>query len=60
LIYPRTEGGFAELGSLKRFKDDVKEVASNMECGLTIKNFSDIQVGDTVVAIEEEEVKRTL
>jgi translation initiation factor IF-2 len=60
LIYPRTEGGFAELASLKRFKDDVKEVASNTECGLTIRNFSDIQVGDTVVAIEEEEVKRTL
>ena len=60
LTYPRTEGGFAELGSLKRFKDDVKEVASNFECGLTIKNFADIQVGDTIVAIEEEEVKRTL
>jgi translation initiation factor IF-2 len=60
LIYPRTEGGFAELGSLKRFKDDVKEVATNYECGLTIKNFTDIQVGDTVVAFEEEEVKRTL
>jgi len=60
LTYPRTEGGFAELGSLKRFKDDAKEVASNFECGLTIKNFSDIQVGDTIVAIEEEEVKRTL
>jgi translation initiation factor IF-2 len=60
LIYPRTEGGFAELGSLKRFKDDVKEVGTNYECGLTIKNFTDIQVGDTVVAFEEEEVKRTL
>ncbi|CAN5700957.1 translation initiation factor IF-2 [soil metagenome] len=60
LIYPRTQGGFAELGSLKRFKDDAKEVASNFECGLTIKNFADIQVGDTIVAIEEEEVKRTL
>jgi translation initiation factor IF-2 len=60
LVYPRTEGGFAELGSLKRYKDDVKEVAVGMECGLTIKNFNDIQVGDTVVAIEEEEVKRTL
>lgn len=60
LIYPRTEGGFAELGSLKRFKDDVKEVANNYECGLTLKNFADIQVGDTIVAIEEEEVKRTL
>ncbi len=60
LIYPKTEGGFAELGSLKRFKDDVKEVASNFECGLTLKNFIDIQVGDTIVAYEEEEVKRTL
>ena len=60
LIYPRTEGGFAELGSLKRYKDDVKEVIVGMECGLTIKNFADVQVGDTVVAIEEEEVKRTL
>ncbi len=60
LIYPRQEGAFAELASLKRFKDDVKEVASNMECGLTIRNFSDISVGDTVVAFEEEEVKRTL
>ena len=60
LIYPRQEGAFAELGSLKRFKDDVKEVLSNMECGLTIKNFSDINVGDTVVAFEQEEVKRTL
>jgi translation initiation factor IF-2 len=60
LIYPRTEGGFAELGSLKRYKDDVKEVANNTECGLTIRNFADLQVGDTIVAIEEEEVKRTL
>ncbi len=60
LIYPRTEGAFAELGSLKRFKDDVKEVVNNYECGLTIKNYTDLQVGDTIVAIEEEEVKRTL
>ncbi len=60
LIYPRTEGAFAELGSLKRYKDDAKEVASNMECGLTLKNYTDLQVGDTLVAIEEEEVKRTL
>ncbi|MBU6159337.1 MAG: translation initiation factor IF-2 [Bacteroidetes bacterium] len=60
LVYPRQEGAFAELGSLKRFKDDVKEVASNMECGLTIKNFSDLNVGDTIVAFEQEEVKRTL
>ena len=60
LVYPRQEGAFAELGSLKRFKDDVKDVISNMECGLTIKNFSDISAGDTIVAFEQEEVKRTL
>lgn len=60
LIYPRQEGAFAELGSLKRFKDDVKEVATGYECGLTIKNFSDINPSDTIVAYEKEEVKRTL
>ena len=49
-----------ELGSLKRFKDDVKEVTTNMECGLTIKNYNDIKVGDMVEAFEEVEVKRTL
>ena len=60
VIYPTGEGAFAELGSLKRFKDDVKEVATGMECGLTIKNYNDIKVSDVVEAFEEEEVKRTL
>src|SRR5690606_26640060 len=59
VIYPTGEG-VAELASLKRFKDDVKEVQTGMECGLTIKNYSDIKVGDVVEAYEEEEVKRTL
>lgn len=58
--FPKGEGQAAELASLKRFKDDVKDVASNMECGLTIKNFNDIRVGDIVEAFEIEEVKRTL
>ncbi|WP_016777357.1 translation initiation factor IF-2 [Anaerophaga thermohalophila] len=49
-----------ELGSLKRFKDDVKEVASGYECGLNIKNFNDIKVGDMIEAFEEVEVSRTL
>lgn len=49
-----------ELGSLKRFKDDAKEVTSSMECGLTIKNYNDIKIGDIVEAFEEIEVKRTL
>ena len=60
LIYPRQEGAYAELGSLKRFKDDVKDVAAGYECGLTIKNYADINANDTIVAFEEEEVKRTL
>ena len=60
LVFPRQEGAFGELGSLKRFKDDVKEVAQGYECGLTVKNFADISVGDHVVAYEEEEIKRTL
>jgi translation initiation factor IF-2 len=59
VVYPAA-GGSAELGSLKRFKDDVKEVLSGMECGLTIKNYNDIKAGDIVEAYEEEEVKRTL
>ncbi len=49
-----------ELGSLKRFKDDVKEVASGFECGLNIQNFNDIKVGDIVEAYEEFEVSRKL
>jgi translation initiation factor IF-2 len=60
VIYPTGEGATAELASLKRFKDDVKEVPSGMECGLVIKNYNDIKVGDIVEAYEEEEVKRTL
>lgn len=58
--YPKGEGQSAELGSLKRFKDDVKDVSTNMECGLTIKNYNDIKVGDIVEAFDVEEVKRTL
>ena len=60
VVYPTAEGASAELGSLKRYKDDVKEVVTGMECGLTIKNYSDVKVGDIIEAYEEEEVKRTL
>jgi translation initiation factor IF-2 len=49
-----------ELASLKRFKDDVKEVASGYECGLNINNFNEIQVGDYIEAYEIVEVKRKL
>jgi translation initiation factor IF-2 len=49
-----------KLGSLKRFKDDAKEVRQGFECGLNIANFNDIKVGDVVEAFEMVEVKRTL
>ena len=49
-----------ELGSLKRFKDEAKEVVSGLECGLNIENFNDIKVGDMVEAYEETEMKKTL
>jgi translation initiation factor IF-2 len=49
-----------ELDSLKRFKDDVKEVGTNYECGLNIKGYNDIRVGDMVESYEETEVRKTL
>jgi len=49
-----------ELGSLKRFKDDVKEVVGGYECGLNINNFNDIKVGDIIEGYQQVEVKKTL
>ena len=49
-----------ELGSLKRFKDDVKEVHMGMDCGLNIQGYNDIKVGDVVEAYTIEEIKRKL
>lgn len=49
-----------ELGSLKRFKDDAKEVVAGLDCGLNITNFNDIQVGDIIESYEETEIKKTL
>jgi translation initiation factor IF-2 len=49
-----------ELDSLKRFKDDVKEVKSGFECGLTLKNFNDLKEGDQLEVFEVQEVARTL
>ncbi len=49
-----------ELDSLKRFKDDVKEVKNNFECGLSLKNYNDIEVGDILEIYEVVEVARTL
>ncbi len=49
-----------DLGSLKRFKDDVKEVVSGYDCGLNINGYNDVREGDIIEAFEEVEVKKTL
>ncbi|MDO1446301.1 translation initiation factor IF-2 [Rhodocytophaga aerolata] len=49
-----------EIDALKRFKDDVSEVKYGYECGMSVKNFNDIQVGDNIEAFEQKETKRTL
>ena len=49
-----------ELDSLKRFKDDVKEVKNNFECGLSLKNFNDLEVDDILEVYETVEVARSL
>ena len=46
-----------QLGSLKRFKDDAKEVSTGFDCGITIENYNDIKVGDTIEAYQDQEVE---
>ncbi len=60
VIFPVKEGATASLGSLKRIKDDVKEVRSGFECGLTVDNFNDLEVGDFIESYEIIEVKQKL
>lgn len=60
VVYPSKEGVVGELASLKRFKDDVKEVKFGFECGLNIKNFNDIRIGDMIESYEIIEIKQTL
>jgi translation initiation factor IF-2 len=48
------------ISSLKRFKDDVKEVREGLECGIGVENFNDVKVGDRIEAFRTDEVKRTL
>lgn len=60
VVFPLKEGVHGELSSLKRFKDDVKEIRAGLECGLTIKNYNDIKVGDTLEVYEIIEIKQTL
>jgi len=49
-----------EIDSLKRFKDDVREVKAGFECGMSVKNFNDLKVGDQFEIYEVQEVARTL
>ena len=60
VTFPTKEGATATLGSLKRYKDDVKEVKTNMECGITINGFNDMKEGDIVEGYEIIEVKQKL
>lgn len=60
VIFPTREGANGELSSLKRFKEDVKDVRAGLECGITIKNFNDIKVGDVIESYEIIEVKAKL
>ncbi len=58
VIYGGEDGG--EINALKRYKDDVGEVRQGFECGINVKNYNDLKVGDVIEAFEEREVKRSL
>jgi len=60
VIYPTKENVHGELSTLKRFKDDQKEVKAGMECGITIKNFNDIKVSDIIEVYEINEIRQKL
>jgi translation initiation factor IF-2 len=60
VVFPTKEGANGELTSLKRFKEDAKEVKNNLECGLTIRNFNDIRIGDVIEAYEIVMIKQSL
>ena len=60
VAFPLKEGQQGELASLKRFKDDVKEVRNGMECGLNIKNYNDIKEGDVIEGYEIVEIKQKM
>ncbi|MBK8055699.1 MAG: translation initiation factor IF-2 [Saprospiraceae bacterium] len=60
VIFPIKEGAQGELSSLKRYKEDAKEVKNGLECGVTIKNFNDIRVGDIIEGYDIIEIKQTL
>jgi len=58
VVYPTKENQIGEIASLKRFKDDVKEVKKGMECGISIKNYNDLKPGDIIEGYEIVEIKQ--
>lgn len=60
VIYPTKENMHGEISTLKRFKDDAKEVKAGLECGITIKNFNDIKVSDIIEVYEIHEIRQKL
>lgn len=60
VVFPTRQGVSGEIASLKRFKDDMREVKAGLECGISIKNFNDIKVGDVIEGYEIIEIKRKL
>ncbi|MDX2069081.1 MAG: translation initiation factor IF-2 [Haliscomenobacter sp.] len=60
VVFPTREGAHGEVASLKRFKEDQREVKAGLECGLSIKNFNDIKEGDVIEAYEIVEIKQKL
>jgi translation initiation factor IF-2 len=59
VVFPTKDGAHGEVSSLKRFKEDVREVKSGLECGLTIKNYNDIKANDVIEVYEIVEIKQT-
>lgn len=60
VVFPTREGVVGEVASLKRFKEDVREVKAGLECGIGIKNYNDIKVGDVIEGYEIIEIKQKL
>jgi translation initiation factor IF-2 len=60
VVFPTREGAHGEVASLKRFKEDMREVKAGLECGLSIKNYNDIKEGDVIEVYEIVEIKQKL
>lgn len=60
VVFPVREGAAGKISSLKRFKDDVKDVREGMECGITLENFNDLRIGDIIEGFEITEVRKKL